>query len=46
MAQTRALRIAYDQAFHEVVAAAAAEMSPQGRARLADWPPRPPSNPR
>ncbi len=46
MAQTRTARIAYDQAFHEVVAAAAAEMSPQGRAKLADWPPRPQTTPR
>jgi uncharacterized membrane protein len=46
MAQTRSLRIVYDQAFHEVVAAAAAEMSPQGRAKLADGPPRPQPTPR
>jgi uncharacterized membrane protein len=41
MAETRTVRIAYDQAFHEVVAAAAAGMTAQGRAKLADWPPRP-----
>jgi uncharacterized membrane protein len=39
MAQTRAARQVLDEALHGVVAAAAEQMSPAGRARLADWPP-------
>jgi len=39
MAQTRAARQVLDEALNGVVAAAAAQMSPSGRAKLADWPP-------
>lgn len=41
MAQTRAARQVLDEAVNGVVAAAAAQMSPAGRAKLADWPPGP-----
>lgn len=39
MVQTRAARQVLDEALQGVVAAAAEQMSPAGRARLADWPP-------
>jgi uncharacterized membrane protein len=39
MAQTRAARQALDQALQDVIASAAAQMSPAGRRKLADWPP-------
>jgi uncharacterized membrane protein len=39
MAQARAARLVLDEALHGVVAAAAAQMSPAGREKLADWPP-------
>jgi uncharacterized membrane protein len=46
MAQVRAVRPVYEQAMQDVLVAAASQMSPEGRAKLADWPPRPPANPR
>jgi len=39
MRDTRAARVVLDEALHEVIAAAAAQMSPAGRNKLADWPP-------
>jgi uncharacterized membrane protein len=39
MAKTRAARQNFDQAIHEMFAAAAGQMSPAGRRALADWPP-------
>lgn len=39
MVQTRAARQVLDEALNGVVAAAAVQMSPAGRAKLADWPP-------
>lgn len=39
MAQTRAARQALDEALQDVIAAAAARMSPAGRRKLAEWPP-------
>jgi hypothetical protein len=39
MAETRAARQALDLALHEVISTAAAQMSPTGRNRLADWSP-------
>ena len=39
MAQTRAARQELDRALHDVISTAAAEMSPAGRNKLADWPP-------
>jgi len=39
MAETRAARLALDQALHEVISTAAVQMSPAGRNRLADWSP-------
>ena len=42
MAEVRAKRPPYEQVMHEIFVASADAMSPQGRARLADWPsPRP-----
>jgi hypothetical protein len=41
MAQIRAARPAYEQAMQDILLAAATDMSPEGRTRLADWPPRP-----
>jgi uncharacterized membrane protein len=41
MAGTRAARQDFDRALQEVIAAAADRMSPAGRDKLADWPPRP-----
>jgi uncharacterized membrane protein len=41
MADIRAVRPAYEQAMQEVLAAGAIAMSPEGRAKLAEWPPRP-----
>ena len=47
MAEVRAARPVYEQVMQEICCAAAAEMSPEGRAKLADWPPpRPPANAR
>ena len=39
MAETRAARQAFDQVIQGVFATAATQMSPAGRAALADWPP-------
>ena len=39
MARTRLARQNFDQAIQGVIADAAAQMSPAGRAALADWPP-------
>jgi uncharacterized membrane protein len=45
MAETSAARDNFDQILHEVIASAAAKMSPVGRSKLADWPPpRPPQH--
>jgi uncharacterized membrane protein len=41
MAATRAARPAYEQIMQEIFAAGAAAMSNEGRAKLAEWPPRP-----
>jgi uncharacterized membrane protein len=41
MAQIRTTRPAYEQAMQDILIAAASEMSPEGRTKLADWPPRP-----
>ncbi len=38
MTQVRAVRPAYEQAMQEILAAAAADMSDEGRSRLASWP--------
>jgi uncharacterized membrane protein len=46
-AEARAARPGYEQMMQDILAAAAAEMSPEGRARLADWSaPRPNANAR
>jgi len=45
MAGTSAARDNYDQVLQEVIAAAAAKMSPEGRSKLADWPPPRPQQP-
>jgi uncharacterized membrane protein len=39
MTEARAARQAFDQALQDVIASAAAAMSPAGRNKLADWPP-------
>jgi uncharacterized membrane protein len=41
MADARSERVALDQVLHEIIAASAAQMSPEGRSRLADWTPPP-----
>ncbi len=41
MTQVRAARPVYEQAMQDILVAAASEMSPAGRSKLADWPPRP-----
>jgi uncharacterized membrane protein len=41
MANARSERVALDQVLHEIIAASAAQMSPEGRSRLADWTPPP-----
>ena len=46
MTQVRAARPVYEQAMQEILVAAASEMSSVGRAKLADWPPRPTANTR
>jgi uncharacterized membrane protein len=45
MAETSAARDSYDQVLQDVIASAAAKMSPQGRSKLADWPPPRPQQP-
>jgi uncharacterized membrane protein len=45
MAETSAARDSYDQVLQDVIAAAAAKMSPVGRSKLADWPPPRPPHP-
>jgi uncharacterized membrane protein len=40
MARTRAARQEFDQLLQDVIAKAAAEMSPAGREKLAEWPSR------
>jgi uncharacterized membrane protein len=40
MANSRAARENFDQVLHDMIATAAAKMSPVGRTRLADWRPR------
>ena len=45
MADARATRPLYELVMQDILAAGAAGMSPEGRARLAEWPPRSP-NPR
>jgi uncharacterized membrane protein len=39
MAETSAARDNFDQVLQDVIASAAAKMSPVGRSKLADWPP-------
>jgi uncharacterized membrane protein len=39
MAETSAARDNFDQVLQDVIASAAAKMSPEGRSKLADWPP-------
>jgi uncharacterized membrane protein len=39
MTEQRAARQAFDQLLQDVIASAAAKMSPAGRSKLADWPP-------
>ena len=47
LAEARGVRPAYDQVMQEILIAGASAMSPEGRARLADWPsPRTPSTTR
>jgi uncharacterized membrane protein len=41
MADARSERVALDQVLHEIIAASAAQMSSEGRNRLADWTPPP-----
>jgi uncharacterized membrane protein len=43
MADARAARPLYEMVMQDIFAAGASEMSPEGRARLAEWPPRPPN---
>jgi uncharacterized membrane protein len=45
MAETSAARDNYDQVLQNVIASAAAKMSPIGRSKLADWPPARPQHP-
>lgn len=45
MAETSAARDNFDQVLQEVIASAAAKMSPVGRSKLADWPPPRPEHP-
>jgi uncharacterized membrane protein len=45
MADARAARPLYEVVMQGILAAGASGMSPEGRARLAEWPPRP-ANPR
>jgi uncharacterized membrane protein len=45
MAETSAARDNFDQILQEVIASAAAKMSPVGRSKLADWPPPRPQHP-
>jgi uncharacterized membrane protein len=45
MAETSAARDNYDQVLQDVIASAAAKMSPVGRSKLADWPPPRPQHP-
>jgi uncharacterized membrane protein len=39
MADARAARLAVDEAIQDVIAAASAQMAPEGRRKLADWTP-------
>jgi uncharacterized membrane protein len=41
LAEVRAMRPAYDQLMQEILLTGASAMSPEGRSKLADWPPRP-----
>jgi uncharacterized membrane protein len=43
MADARAARPLYEMVMQDIFAAGAAGMSPEGRARLAEWPPRSPN---
>jgi uncharacterized membrane protein len=43
MADARAARPTYEQVMQDIFAAGAAGMSPEGRAKLAEWPPRSPN---
>jgi uncharacterized membrane protein len=43
MADARAARPLYEVVMQEILVAGASGMSPEGRARLAEWPPRPPN---
>jgi uncharacterized membrane protein len=44
MADARAVRPPYEQIMQDIFATGATAMSPEGRARLADWTPRTPAN--
>jgi len=46
LTDVRAARPAYEQVMQEIYLAAATAMSPEGRARLADWPPPRPASAR
>ena len=46
LADVRTTRPAYEQVMQEIYLAAATAMSPEGRARLADWPPSRPMSAR
>jgi uncharacterized membrane protein len=43
MAEARAARPLYELVMQDILASGAAGMSPEGRARLAEWPPRSPT---
>jgi uncharacterized membrane protein len=45
MAEASAARDNFDQVLQDVIASAAAKMSPVGRSKLADWPPPRPPHP-
>jgi uncharacterized membrane protein len=46
LADVRAARLPYEQVMQEIYLAAATAMSPEGRARLTDWPPSRPASTR
>jgi len=46
LADVRTARPAYEQVMQEIYLSAATAMSPEGRAKLADWPPTRPTNAR
>jgi uncharacterized membrane protein len=46
LADVRAARPGYDQVMQDILVSGASAMSPEGRMKLADWPPRPAPNAR